>query len=81
MMASSPKTTGEVILARGWLWDDVQRAKRQWDAWQAGRAAAGFPVAAAPLPPGRDPCARPHRCAEAQTCIGGCGLYNTQGMT
>lgn len=42
-------------------------AKREW----ARRATTPRPV--------EDPCLSPGRCDEAQTCVGGCTLYNRRG--
>ena len=42
-------------------------AKREW----ARRATTPRPV--------EDPCQSPRRCDEAQTCVGGCTLYNRRG--
>lgn len=70
---------GSHQFAPGWLRETLDRARREVESWSpekqefARRATACLPAV--------DPCQTPRRCDEAQTCVGGCGLYNTTGAS
>lgn len=61
-------------LAPGWLARAVAAAHREVESWPP-ETRARLRAWAARLPE-PDPCTNRTGCAEAQTCIGGCGLWN-----